>query len=165
MREAIGNTFVINFIIVFVIIFIALFAVSSAYSKGAKVKNIILDIVEENADSLANCKTLSCTPKNGGKYNADTRDVNVQIDEELRELGYRINKTGLQKCPTNVGGTLMNEASNYRYCVYKHSTKNRGYYYTVIAYMYFDIPIINSKLEFPIKGESRMYFREVKYNG
>lgn len=47
MREAIGNTFVFNFIIVFVIIFIGLFATSSAYSKAAKVKNTILDIVEK----------------------------------------------------------------------------------------------------------------------
>lgn len=165
MREAVGNTFVFAFIIVFVILFIALFATSSAYSKASKVKNELLDIVEENADILDKSSVLPDS-------------VVKEIDTSLRTIGYRLNNNQQNNCSTEYmdgssGGTLMNQFSNYHYCIYKHQktdTKSgnlphRGNYYTVVTYMYFDIPLIGQNLEFPIKGQTRTYFKEVKYNG
>ena len=160
MREAIGNTFVFNFIIVFVILFVALFATSSAYSKAARVKNTIMDIVEENADLLEDRMNLP-------------EEVVDEIETSLKKLGYRLNVNQQNKCPQVVGGTLMNSFSNYHYCVYKHEKTDkssgnltrRGNYYTVISYMYFDIPLIGSNLELEIKGQTRTYFKEIKYNG
>lgn len=165
MREAVGNTFVFGFIIVFVILFVALFATSSAYSKASKVKNEILDIVEENADLLDDASSLPDS-------------VVTEIDTELRAVGYRLNHNQQNGCSTEYmdgasGGVLMNRFSNYRYCVYKHQRSesqkgnlpHRGNYYTVVTYMYFDIPLIGQNLEFPIKGQTRTYFKEVKYNG
>ncbi len=163
MREAIGNVFVFNFIIVFVIIFIGLFATSSVYSKAAKVKNEVLDIVEKYADELENVNTLP-------------EEVTNEIETMLTKVGYRLNRNKKNKCPEVLNGTLMNDYSNYHYCVYKHNkvdddtTDNgnlprRGNYYTVITYMYFDIPLIGSNLEFEVHGQTRTYFKEVKYNG
>ncbi len=166
MREAVGNTFVFGFIIVFVILFIALFATSSAYSKASKVKNTILDIVEKYSDQL-------------DKTNGDLPEqVSKEIDTNLITVGYRLNKNQQNKCDTEYmdgssGGTLMNQYSNYHYCIYKHqrvedqkgNLPHRGNYYTVITYMYFDIPLIGQNLEFPVKGQTRTYFKEVKYNG
>lgn len=166
MREAVGNTFVFAFIIVFVILFVALFATSSAYSKASKVKNEILDIVEENADLLDEFSSLPDS-------------VAKEIDTELRAVGYRLNKNQQNRCPEiysseeDKGGILMNNFSNYHYCIYKHQRSkskegtlpHRGNYYTVVTYMYFDIPLIGQNLEFPVKGQTRTYFKEVKYNG
>lgn len=173
MREAIGNVFVFNFIIVFVIIFIGLFATSSSYSKASKVKNIVLDIVEEHADEL---KTTDNLPSN----------VEVEIETTLAKVGYRLNNNKKNDCPEVENGVLMNDFSNYRYCVYKHNQveldengnvassnsgstsgnlPRRGNYYTVITYMYFDIPLIGDNLQFPIQGQTRTYFSQVKYNG
>ena len=160
MREAIGNTFVFNFIIVLVILFVALFATSSAYSKAAKVKNTVMDIIEENADILDDRANLP-------------DEVVDEIETNLKKLGYRLNVNQQNKCPQIVGGTLMNGFSNYHYCVYKHEKTDtssgnlprRGNYYTVITYMYFDIPLIGSNLELEVKGQTRTYFKEIKYNG
>lgn len=160
MREAIGNTFVFNFIIVFVIIFIGLFATSSAYSKAAKVKNTILDIVEKYADELDDRVTLP-------------DETVAEIETSLKKLGYRLNVNQQNDCPEVTGGTLMNTFSNYHYCIYKHektdrtsgNLPHRGNYYTVISYMYFDIPLIGRNLELEVKGQTRTYFQEVKYNG
>lgn len=167
MREAVGNTFVFGFIIVFVILFIALFATSSAYSKASKVKNTILDIVEKYSDQL-------------DKSNNTLPDQMIkEIDTNLRTVGYRLNKNQQNRCSSKYmsdegsGGTLMNQFSNYHYCIYKHqrvedqkgNLPHRGNYYTVITYMYFDIPLIGQNLEFPVKGQTRTYFKDIKYNG
>lgn len=163
MRESIANVFVINFIIVFVIIFIGLFATSSSYSKASKVKNMVLDIVEEHADELGEVDTLP-------------DDIENEIETSLSRLGYRLNKNQNNKCKKIDGAILMNGFSNYHYCVYKHpkaedntiyngNAPRRGNYFTVITYMYFDIPLIGSNLELAVQGETRTYFEEVKYNG
>ena len=153
MREAIGSTFVLNFIIVFFIIFIAMFATSTSYTKGAKVKNVIFELVEENADELSESDNI---PGN----------VSAEIDSRLKAMGYRLNTNYINsKCASEYrGGILMNGQSNYRYCLYKHINKTKGCYFTVIAYRYFDLPIIGSRLEFPIEGSTRSYFHIVKYD-
>lgn len=173
MRESIASVFVINFIIVFIGIFIGLLATSSSYSKAAKVKNTVMDIVERYADELNESDTIP-------------DDIEAEIETNLAKLGYRLNVNKKNKCPEINNGKLMNDYSNYRYCVYKHekvevddkgnptSNKNgvssgnlprRGNYYTVITYMYFDIPLIGQHFELSVKGQTRTYFSEVKYNG
>lgn len=163
MRESIASVFVINFIIVFIGIFIGLLATSSSYTKAAKVKNTVMDIVERYADELDNVNTLP-------------DEVAAEIETNLAKLGYRLNVNKKNKCPEVKNGTLMNDYSNYRYCVYKHNKvesnkednenlPRRGNYYTVITYMYFDIPLIGQHIEISVKGQTRTYFSEVKYNG
>ena len=48
MKEAIGNTFIMNFIIIFTIVFIALFIGALTYTKALRIKNRLTDIIEEN---------------------------------------------------------------------------------------------------------------------
>lgn len=163
MRESIASVFVINFIIIFIGIFIGLLATSSSYSKAAKVKNTVMDIVERYADELNDSEVMP-------DY------VASEIETNLAKLGYRLNVNKKNKCPNINNGKLMNDYSNYRYCVYKHekvesnkedngNLPRRGNYYTVITYMYFDIPVIGQHIEINVKGQTRTYFQEVKYNG
>lgn len=163
MRESIASVFVINFIIIFIGIFIGLLATSSSYSKAAKVKNTVMDIVERYADDLNDSEVMP-------DY------VASEIETNLAKLGYRLNVNKKNKCPNVNNGKLMNDYSNYRYCVYKHekvesnkedngNLPRRGNYYTVITYMYFDIPVIGQHIEINVKGQTRTYFSEVKYNG
>ena len=163
MRESIASVFVINFIIIFIGIFIGLLATSSSYSKAAKVKNTVMDIVERYADELNDSEVMP-------DY------VASEIETNLAKLGYRLNVNKKNKCPNINNGKLMNDYSNYRYCVYKHekvesnkedngNLPRRGNYYTVITYMYFDIPVIGQHIEINVKGQTRTYFSEVKYNG
>lgn len=172
MRESIGNAFVVNFILVFVIIFIGLLATSSSYSKAAKVKNTVMDIVEKYADELDESNQLPS-------------EVSREIETNLARLGYRLNENKNNRCDEQLkkmdpqGNTniqIMNQFSNYHYCVFKHpqskdntkdngSAPKRGNYYIVVTYMYFDIPVIGSHFELPVKGQTRTYFDKVKYNG
>ena len=140
MREAIGNSFVLNFIIVFIILFILIFVATLTYTKAFKVKNKIVDIIENN-DGDINSSVIS------------------EIDSKLGEIGYRVDTNN--GCSTDgrfSGGSLVNRGQNngYRYCIYEFST-NKGNYYGIVTYAYLQIPIIGVNLDFPVYGETRTF--------
>ena len=146
MREAIGTTYVLNFIIVFFALFIFIFIGTLSYTKAFKVKNKIIDIIENHDGDIEASLGLNM-------------DVENEINSKLNEIGYRISNN--QTCetdgrfsdasPINKRGT-----STYRYCLYKFTT-DRGNYYGVVSYIYFEIPIIGVKLEFPVYGETKVF--------
>lgn len=134
MREAFGNVFIVNIIIIFVVVFIFLFAGSTSYTKAYKVKNKIINIIEENKG-----------------YDTEAKD---QIATFLATTGYRISKK--HNCPARNGASVKKDSTrNYRYCIYEY-TKGDNTYYGVTAYMYFDLPLISSRLELPVYGETKM---------
>ncbi len=153
MREATGNALLINIIVVFVIVFIGLLAGSINYSKAYKVKARIVNIIEDHSG-----------------YNEAAID---EINKYLLDVGYIVrssNTTGCS-CPADdVNGCEVmtdniQKTNGYRYCVYRFNdgkigtdnTPRGGYYYRVVAYMYFDIPIINEILNIPVYGETRSF--------
>ncbi len=151
MREAIGQTFIVNLIIIFVIIFLVLFAGSINYTKAYKVKNRIISIIEEN--------------------NGYTLEAQKQINTFLGETGYRISNKGCsnndyhyKKDAYSIGSNhntnwkAVSTNSDYKYCIEEVTTKNGDIeqkFYGVTAYMYFEIPIISSLLELPVYGETK----------
>lgn len=62
-----------------------------------------------------------------------------EIDEVLKGIGYRV------------------KAGKYNYEITTKNVEN-GVVYKVTTYMYFDIPIIGSYLEFPVSGETRTIY-------
>jgi hypothetical protein len=145
VREAIGNSFVLNFIITFIILFILVFVGMSTFTKAFKVKNKIVDTLENYDGKIESSNRLNS-------------DVQNEINEKLGSIGYRIDKTG--ECKTDgrfSDGQLLSKDSNYRYCVYKFTT-SKGNYYGVAAYAYLEIPIIGAKLEFPVYGETKIFY-------
>lgn len=47
MRDAFGGVFTMNFLLVFIFIYVALTAVSLNYAKAFKVKNAVIDVIEQ----------------------------------------------------------------------------------------------------------------------
>ncbi len=148
MKEAIANAGVFNLIIIFVFILLAFFIGSLSYSKAFKVKNKIIDEIEKEEG-----------------YNDNTV---LEIDSWLKEIGYRVDpRDGSFNCPAvdKDNGILMEDnSSKYQYCVYKFDTckghDNKaicGTYYRVIAYMYFDVPIVGDLIKIPVNGETKTF--------
>jgi len=54
MRDAFGGVFTMNFLLVFIFIYVAFTAVSLNYAKAFKVKNAVIDFVEQNEISSLN---------------------------------------------------------------------------------------------------------------
>ena len=149
MRESFGTAFVVNAVIIFVAIFIFFFVAGMSYTKGFKVKNRIVDIIEKNG----------CFQDHGSCTSKD------DIDKVLGQAGYRI-KEGVSDCDKiprirqqieNKGAeVLTTDSSTYRYCVYRVKVGNRGYYYGAVAFIYFDFPLNLGTVEFPVFGETKI---------
>lgn len=136
MKEAIGNAYLVNIIIIFIVIFIILFAGSTGYTKAYKVKNQIINIIEEHHGDLA-----SATP---------------DINNYLGSVGYRVG--GTARCPE---GSIA-ATSDYRYCtarIVQTSGAEGGssYYYRITTYMYLELPIIESFIQIPVSGETKTF--------
>jgi len=147
MKEAISNAMIFNLIIVFVVILIMLFIGSLSYSKAFKVKNRIVEEIEKDEDYTE--KTVE--------------DINNWISSE--GVGYRLKSTTVShNCPDQDDGVLVSDGTGsnpYDYCVYEYNTCSKksdtykcGRYYRVIAYMYFDFPIIGDLIRIPVRGET-----------
>lgn len=135
MREALGNTFIVNIVLLFIVVFIFLFVGSISYTKAYKIKNKIVNYIEDD-----------------GNFGKETQD---QIKSSLKQMGYRVVR-GKQKCNSRGGTLLTTDSNSYRYCVVEYQN-DKGVYYGVTTYMYFDFPLINTLLEFPIYGETKMF--------
>ena len=171
MKESISNAFIFGIFITFAFLLLIIFTAAINYSRANKVKNKILNHIASYAELHT-----EVTPQ--GEPLPIDLDTNTELKEtietELSEIGYRGNYGGWnanESCNNykkTVEGsinqeegieneTLLNPNSNYKYCVFSYKT-TRGYYYRVVTFMYFDIPIINTTLEFPISGETRVIY-------
>ena len=142
MKEAMGTTMVFNLIIIFTSIFIILLVGSLAYSKGFKVRNKIIDLIELNRG-----------------FNDEAK---IQINESMSNIGYylAINKS----CDEKNGNQPLDNNSPYRYCIYEYDT-SKGKYYGVMVFIHFDLPIIGDFIELPLYGETRILFDKNEVEG
>lgn len=158
MKEAFGNSFITIIVITFMSVLILILASSSSYSKAAKVRNRIMEMIENNQGYGIN---------GNGLHSID--EFEKEIDDELARYGYRINTSPTINCPSkegldpetkSPGATIyaINEgmASKYLYCVYEFRTV-KGVYYGVETYMYFDIPLIEN-IKIGIYGETKTLY-------
>lgn len=156
MREAIGQSYVINFIIVFFALFIFIFLATLSYTKAFKVKNKIVDIIESENGNVVDT-------------NGQLKDsVAKSINGKLKQIGYHISTNQNMDCENDRFSedtkVIIPGNSGYRYCIYEISTssgkdKGDGRYYGVVAYIYFEVPIIGAKMEFPVYGETKIYYK------
>lgn len=107
MRDAFGGVFMIRLFLVFIVIFVAFAAVSLNYAKAFRIKNKIIDLVEEN--EIIDLATLS------------KDDFKIQLDEILNSSNY--NKTcNSEKIESESGETI---GYCYRGVVIEQSKKTR----------------------------------------
>ena len=159
MREAIGNTFIVNLLTVFIAVMSALLIGSVSYSKAFKVKNRIIYTIEKYGG-------WNVTTSSG------TNVVKSEIEASLKEIGYPlvVSNPFTGGCPSKKGATLVyggntsSYTNTYHYCVYEYQNE-RGHYYGVTTFMHFDIPLIGSYLEFPVQGKTKtLYDVSINYN-
>ena len=88
MREAVGNTFIVNLLLVFLGVMSALLIGSISYSKAFKVKNRIIYIIEKYGDWDVTA---------GGE-----NLVQAEIEANLRDIGYHLALAN-RECPPRDG--------------------------------------------------------------
>lgn len=144
MRESITHTFVYNMIILFIVIVFGILAAAVSYYKAYKVNNRIISSIE--------------------KYEGYNSLAQEEILNTLQTIGYTVDPG--QSCPSRKGTNAMsNGGLPYHICVYyypddtsKDEKKGSYYSYSVVSYIYVDIPIIDS-FRIPVHTKAERIYR------
>lgn len=142
MKAATGNAMLMNIIIVFLVIVMALLVTSISYTKAFRIKNRIVDIIEYYDGNFNDVGTKA--------------NITNEINNSLSSVGYRL--SGSKKCKEIDNKKAIELASNYQVCIYEYDDSMRGKYYKVIAYMYFDVPVVGGILNIPVSGETKVFY-------
>ena len=148
MQEATGQAGLMNIMLAIIGIIIVLMAGSIAYSKAFRVKNKITDIIEKNYG-----------------YPGNSNATKKEIDETLRGIGYKTIQPSsyVSYCPTDKykdsGYSLVTGSyPGYLYCVYSKQHSKGNYSYKVVAFMYFDLPLVSKLVLIPVTGETKVIY-------
>ena len=128
MREAFGGTFTIQLILLFLAIYIAFIAVALNYAKAFRVKNQIINIIEQNE---------------GFDFdNSAEGSAQNEIQKYLRRVSYYVNLTNIKNNNINDNYKCYSEG----YCVEKMG---------ITTYVNIDMQVFNLNFTIPIQGETR----------
>ena len=149
MRESIGGTWLLGFVVLFIVLFSGYLAVSINYTKAFKVKNQIINLIEQNegfrTSSFGNIASVS----NDQLSNSDRTEDNIYY--YIKDIGYATTSIDSDKCSGY--GTYYTGG----YCVRRVCTAN-GVYYKVTSFIKFELPLIWTSFTVPIHGETKMIF-------
>lgn len=132
VRDAFGGSFMIKIILVFIVIFVSFMAAAVTYAKAFRVKNGVINILEQN------------------QYNGQINKVQDKIDTYLGSVPYsERNDTTIGHC-NNAGGKMTGNGA----CIVPKGGNNNKYY-QVIVYISISLPFFHLNPIFPISGETK----------
>ena len=141
MREAFGGAFTIKLMLIFLAIYIAFIAVALNYAKAFRVKNKIIDIIEQNEGI--------------DSYN-DTKEGSVigGINSYLNTVGYYVNLANIKN-----NNTENINCYDRGYCIEETTAPVTdgitSKYYKVTTYININFPFFKLNFNIPITGETR----------
>lgn len=143
MREAFGGAFMIKLMLIFLAIYIAFIAVALNYAKAFRVKNKIIDIIEQS-------EGISEIDYN----NTNEGSVIGNINTYLNNVSYYVNIINIKN--KNTEGVHCYDRG---YCIEEYAGPvNDGVtskYYKVTTYININFPFFNLNFNIPITGETR----------
>lgn len=140
MRDSVGGTFMIYVFIIFLAVYITFVAVAFNYARAFRVKNKVIDIIEQN-EGISDYTDIS------------DNSVLGQIDDYLGQVSYIVKGIDEDKCS---GYDYVNSTRGY--CINEYSTTYNGVsskYYKVMTFIRLEIPFMNLGFTIPVKGETR----------
>ncbi len=150
MRESIGGTWLLGFVVLFIVLFSAFLAFSINYTKAFKVKNFIINTIEEN-DGFSKYSGSNISAESDETLNRGGSTTEEKVYYYLRKTGYTTTTIGVDKCEEDI---QWHEGG---YCVKKIATSN-GAYYKVTSFINIEIPLIWQTFTIPIKGETKVLY-------
>ena len=130
MRDAFGGAFMLKLLVVFIVIYVGFTAIALNYAKAFKVKNKVIQYIEDNEIS-------------------DTNNMHAKARQDMREY---IQHDVVENMQYNVN---IGCPKKYVYCddgvvIIEHQTNDgnkKGTYYTVKTFFGWNIPFINVLLK------------------
>lgn len=137
MKEGMGGTFMIYVLLVFLAVYITFLAVAFNYARAFRVKNKVIDIIEQNE----------------GMDFVDNSDSSTlgQIESYLGQVSYVVAGIDRNDCPLTEYEYINDERG---YCI-DEVTGTNGKYYRVKTFIKLEIPFLDLGFTIPVKGETR----------
>lgn len=144
MREAFGGTFMIKLMLIFLTIYIAFIAVALNYAKAFRVKNKIIDIIEQN-EGISDYNDVS------------DKSVIGSINTYLNSVSYYVSLDNITASYDEDNDSYCNKRG---YCIEGTSSPDNGNgitskYYKVTTYININFPFFGLDFRIPITGETR----------
>ena len=142
MRDAFGGVFMMRLMLVFIVIYVAFTAISFKYAKSFRVKNKVIDFVEQN--QITNLDTFFNNGNQGKLKDLDAILVAANYTVSCSDIGY-----------SNGNITDKDSKQNIGYCyngivIKKNAVKSEKMdnviYYTINTYANWDIGVLNTIL-------------------
>jgi len=137
MRESIGGGWLLGIVALFIALFSGYLAVSLNYSKAFKVKNKIVEVLEDY-----------------GGFNENSEEI---INNYLKEIYYSTVQVTENSCPEK------QEFHDGGYCtreiiVSDHRNGKNRVYYKVTTFIKIELPLVNFNINLPLKGETKVIY-------
>ena len=137
MRESFGGVFIIKLLLVFIVVYVSFMAVALNYAKAFRVKNQVINIVEQYQYS-------------GSSDSA----VVAEIERFLNKVPYVVD--GID-CGNDVNNESIKNVKGV--CIEPMiSTSSTEQYYKITTYIKIDFPFFGIELVIPISGETKMIY-------
>lgn len=149
MRDAVGGTFMMYVLLVFLAVYITFVAVAFNYARAFRVKNKVIDIIEQNE---------------GIDDYRNTSGAIGDIENYLNSVSYNVNSNGNSVTSNNCPGYVDNSDDHYfnnrGYCISRYTATSdinggTASYYKVTTFVRLEIPFLNLGFTIPVKGETR----------
>lgn len=147
MREATGSSMLLYVVIIIVSVVMLLFVSIISYAKAYGAKNKIVSALETfegyNNDAISEIDTVLARMG----YTVTTKDFcdANRVKDHLANLGI--------VDPVNLNDA---EGGRYGYCVYKIDATRGGRYYIVVTFISYNVPVVGSRLVFPVYGQTKI---------
>lgn len=143
MRESFGGAFMIKLVLVFIVIYVSFMAVAVNYAKAFRIKNNVINILEQSQFQLG--------------------DSITGIDDYLASVPYNLNGNSSVSSHCNdvsFGNVDKNQKTiltERGVCiVQKSNTGDNRVYYRVTSYISIEFPFFDIYMTLPISGETKM---------
>ena len=147
MRDAFGGTFMFRLIIIFIVLFVTFATIAVSYAKTYRLKNAVIDIIEQNQLGYGNTNNT---------WNTDL------IDNYLDKSRYDVNDNSTYKaCNRQNGSSKSARLSRNGVCI-ALIEDGKSNYYRITLYMMIKIPGINYSAVIPVSGETKDYSKRYK---
>lgn len=134
MRDAFGGTMMITILMIFIVIFVSFTAVIVNVAKTFRIKNSIINVVEQS------------------QYNGS--DIS-KIEEYMDNVYYYVSDSEVEKSCIDAGGKWGSKG----YCIAPGTASNSKNktpdYYKVTVYVSISLPFFDINMTLPISGETK----------
>lgn len=139
MRDAFGGTFMFKIIIIFIVFYVAFMAIAANYAKVFKIKNNVINILEQSQFNYNDTNDWNGIVNNG------------KVKEYLSSVAYNHeNNSNIVSDCRDRGGQL----SSNGVCIKGHTLSSTSAYYEVTVYMVISFPLFSMDFVIPISGET-----------